>query len=169
MTEEKASPGVRTRAVEIAVAALTLALGLLIGYESVQLGARWGEDGPQAGYFPFYISLIVCVCSILNLIGAVRMRSSAEASVFAEWDALRRVFAVLVPIALFIAGIYIVGIYVSTVIYIAVFMRWIGRYPWYRGFAVGFGVSFTLYMLFEVWFLVLLPKGAYNALEWVGL
>jgi len=79
--------------------------------------------------------------------------------------AIRRV---LVPAAIFVAGVYLVGIYVSALFYIAAFMIWIGKYPWYKGFAVGFGVTFALFLMFEVWFLVLLPKGAYNVLRFVG-
>ena len=160
--------GISSRAVEIAVALLTLAFGALVAYTSYLLGSTWGEYGPGAGYFPFYIGSLICVGSIVTLIQAATARHPAGKRIFVEWDALRRVFAVLVPAAIFVAGVYLVGIYVSALFYIAAFMIWIGKYPWYKGFAVGFGVTFALFLMFEVWFLVLLPKGAYNVLRFVG-
>jgi hypothetical protein len=158
--------GLSTRAVEIAVALLTLALGALVVYASYQLGSTWGEFGPGAGYFPFYIGALIVAGSIVNLVQAAA--TAARKRIFVEWGALRRVFAVLVPAAFFVIGIYLIGIYVSALLYIAAFMIWIGKYPWYKGLAVGFGVSFALFLMFEVWFQVLLPKGIYNVLGFIG-
>lgn len=165
----KSAGGISTLSAEIAVALFTLSLGMIVVYASYNLGARWGDDGPQAGYFPFYIGSLICIGSLVNLVSGARRPRGQGDKLFVEWEALRRVFAVLVPAAVFVAGIQLVGIYLSALVYIAAFMIWIGRYAWYRGVAVGFGVSFCLYMLFEVWFLVLLPKGAYNALGLIGL
>lgn len=150
------------------MAFLTLALGALVTYTSYQLGSTWGPDGPGAGYFPFYIGSLICIASIVNLIQAAAAGHPAGKRIFVEWDALGRVFAVLVPAALFVVGIYLIGIYVSALFYIAAFMIWIGKYPWYKGLAVGFGVTFALFLMFEVWFLVLLPKGIYSVLGFIG-
>ncbi|MBI2294969.1 MAG: tripartite tricarboxylate transporter TctB family protein [Betaproteobacteria bacterium] len=168
--EERGSSnkGLPTRGVEIAVALLTFAFGALVAFASYRLGSRWGADGPEAGYFPFYIGSIICIASIINLIQAATASIPASRRIFVEWGALRRVFAVLVPAALFVIGIYLVGMYVSALLYIAAFMIWIGKYSWHKGLAVGFGVSFTLFLMFEVWFKVLLPKGVYNVLSFVG-
>lgn len=156
------------RTVEIAVALFTLALGALVAVASYRLGARWGADGPQAGYFPFYIGLIICIGSVANLWRALAADASARQRVFADFDALLRVAAVLGPAALYVGGIYAVGIYVSSAIYITIFMAWIGRYAWHKGLAVGFGVATALFLMFEVWFKVPLPKGAYNMLGFLG-
>lgn len=160
--------GLSTRSMEIAVALLTLAFGAVVVYASYQLGSTWGPDGPEAGYFPFYIGSLICLGSIVNLVQAATAGVSAGKRIFVEWSALRRVFAVLVPATFFIVGIHLIGIYVSALLYIAAFMIWIGRYSWHKGFAVGFGVSFALFLMFEVWFQVLLPKGAYNVLSVFG-
>jgi hypothetical protein len=160
--------GLSTRSVEIAVALLTLALGGLVTYASYQLGSSWGADGPQAGYFPFYVGLLICIGSLVNLGEALFKRLPEERALFADWSALGRVLAVTVPAALYVAGIYLVGIYVSSALYIAGFMIWIGGYSWTRSLAVGFGVSFALFAMFELWFQVLLPKGAFNVLSVFG-
>ena len=35
--------------------------------DSYRLGASWGSDGPQSGYFPFYIGLLICLSSVVTL------------------------------------------------------------------------------------------------------
>jgi len=39
------------RAMEIITALLFIALGLVVMSGSIKLGASWGSDGPEAGYF----------------------------------------------------------------------------------------------------------------------
>src|SRR5438309_2188334 len=62
-----ARPAFRQKSAEMAVAAFIFLLGAIVIYDSARLGARWGDDGPQAGYFPFYIGLILCASSAVNL------------------------------------------------------------------------------------------------------
>jgi hypothetical protein len=52
-----------------------------------------------------------------------------------------------------------IGIYVASAIYIAAFMLYMGRYRVITSAAVGIGVSIALFFMFEIWFLVPLPKG----------
>src|SRR5437879_9192206 len=47
-----ARPAFRQKSAEMAVAAFIFLLGAIVIYDSARLGARWGDDGPQAGYFP---------------------------------------------------------------------------------------------------------------------
>lgn len=157
-----------TRAAEIAVALITLAFGVIVAYASFQLGARWGSDGPQAGYFPFYIGLFICAGSLVNLVAGIAGKAAAGKPPFVTWEALRRILSVLLPAAVYVAGIQIIGIYVSSFVYIAVFMLWLGKYRPHKALAVGFGVSIVMFLMFEVWFQVLLPKGEYNVLSYFG-
>ncbi len=163
-----AESGISLRSAELVVALLTLAVGLTVAIASYKLGARWGSDGPQAGYFPFYIGLFICIGSVANFVACLRVRDGAKPQFFVEWQGLKRVAAVLLPAMVYVAGIYLVGIYVSSMFYIAAFMLILGKYRIWKSVAVGFGVSFVLFLMFEIWFQVLLPKGAYNVLGFVG-
>src|SRR5256885_8101574 len=104
--------------VEIAVAVIILLFGAVVTYDSHRLGARWGEDGPQAGYFPFYIGLLVCISAAVNLGMALVNRKDAERE-FVELDKLKLVLAVLVPTALYVAVVSWIGIYVASALFIA--------------------------------------------------
>jgi len=133
----------------------------------VRLGARWAEDGPQAGYFPFYIGLLVCISAALNLVMALVNREDAERD-FVELDKLKLVLAVLIPTAIYVAVISWTGIYVASTLFIAFFMRWLGKYPWWKVAAVSIGTMVAFFLIFESWFKVPLPKGPLENLLGVG-
>lgn len=144
------------KSAEIVVAAFLFLLGALVVFDSVRLGARWGSDGPQAGYFPFYIGLLVCIASAVNLIHGVLLKGGKS---FVEVGSLKLVLSVLVPAAIYVALIGWIGIYVASALFVAGFMRWLGKYAWWKVAAVSIGNSVAFFLIFEVWFLVPLPKG----------
>ena len=156
-------PALRTRAAEIAVAAAFFAIGAIVMYDSVRLGARWADDGPQPGYFPFYLGLLICISSAATALFALRMPAEKNRT-FVEVGQLKLVLAVLIPSAVFAGMVGWLGIYVSGTIFIALFMRWLGKYPWWKVALVSIGNSVVFYLIFEVWFLVPLPKGPLEAL-----
>jgi hypothetical protein len=155
-----------TRSAEVAVAGLFFLLGAIVIVESVRLGARWAADGPQAGYFPFYLGVIICLASVVNLVRGLLLRGPRNRA-FVEVGQFKLVLSVLIPSAVFVAAVGWLGIYVSAIVYIGIFMRWLGKYPWWKLIAVAFGVSITFYLIFELWFKVPLPKGPIEA--WLGL
>jgi hypothetical protein len=156
----------RHKSAELAVAALFFALGALVVYDSVRLGAKWAEDGPQAGYFPFYIGMVICLSSLFNFARALAIRPEKDKT-FVEVGQLTLVLTVLVPTAIYAAAIGWIGIYVASVLFIGFFMRWLGRYPWWKVAAVSVGNSVVFFVIFEVWFKIPLPKGPLEA--WLGL
>lgn len=158
--------GVSVKAMEIAVALILLAIGGMVVYDSVRLGFRWVGDGPEAGYFPFYIGMFICISSVITLGQAVFGKK--KSGVFVEWAPLKQVFSVLIPAGFFVLGIQLIGIYVAAVAYIAVFMIWLGKYNGVKGVLLGFAVSAVMFMMFEVWFKVPLFKGEYNPLGFLG-
>ena len=151
-------PAFGVKTAEIAVALFFFALGAIVVYDSARLGARWAEDGPQTGYFPFYVGLIICAASLVNLVRALAIRPEKDRT-FVGIAQLKLVLAVLVPTALYVALISWVGIYVASVVFIAFFMRWLGKYPWWKTAAVSIGNSVVFFLIFEVWFKIPLPKG----------
>lgn len=160
-------PGISIRAAEVVVALILLGLGGMVVYDSVRLGFRWASDGPEAGYFPFYIGLFICVSSTITL-GQVLFRGKPGSKVFVEWEQLKLVMSVLVPAAVFVLGIQLIGIYVASAAYIAFFMVWLGKYGWIKSVVLGIAVSAATFMMFEIWFKVPLFKGAYNPLSIIG-
>jgi putative tricarboxylic transport membrane protein len=156
-SEGARSGGPGQRSVEIGAALFTAAFALVIIAGSLQAGVGWGAEGPRAGFFPFYVALVILGASIINF-GAIISRP-VDDQLFAEWSQLRQVMAMLVPTTIYVALVPWIGIYASSVLLIAVFMRWLGRYGWGMIAAVAVGVPVVTFVIFEKWFLVPLPKG----------
>ena len=151
-------PAFGIRAAEVVVAAGFFALGAIVIFDSLRLGIGWKEDGPQAGYFPFYIGAIICVSALVNLVAALAA-AKMKASVFVEVGQLKLVLSVLLPTAVYVGLIGWIGIYVASVLFIALFMRWLGKYTWWKVAAVSIGNSVVFFLIFEIWFKIPLPKG----------
>ncbi len=114
------------------MAALFFILGGIVITDSVRLGIGWQEvHGPRPGYFPFYIGLIICIASLVNMVLALRV-PAAQNKAFVERGQLKMVLTVLIPTAIYAALVTWIGIYVSSVLFIGFFMRWLGKYPWWK-------------------------------------
>jgi hypothetical protein len=172
--------GVSTRTAEISVALLLFAFGAIVVYDSNRLGSSWGSDGPQSGYFPFYIGSLICLSSVATLVqvlfAAWRARKAETAGAaaapqeqFVTWGPFKRVLAVLIPSIVYVLFVQFIGLYVASAVYIALFMIWLGHYSWLRSAIVGLGVAIGIFLLFEIWFKVPLWKGTYDPLVYIGL
>lgn len=171
---------VTVRTMEIVVCIVFLVLSAIVIQDSLRIGAGWAEDeGPRAGYFPFYIGLIMAAASLVNLVkmivqgvqerraggveaadgGRRRTAGRAESAPFVSDVALKRVLLVLIPVLVYVVALLYIGIYVASAIYICIFMMYFGRYRFITAAAVGIAVALAMFLMFEVWFLVPLPKG----------
>lgn len=168
-------PLATNRAVDIVVALLLLAACAVVIADSVRLGFNWREgEGPAPGYFPFYIAIILGVASLVNLVSALRGRGSGV--IFVSLRPFGRVLAVLIPSIVYVAligGLSFgpveipgLGIYVASAIFIFLFMMVIGRENPLKALGIGVAVPIALFLMFEKWFLVPLPKGPLEA--WLG-
>ncbi|HKA42711.1 MAG TPA: tripartite tricarboxylate transporter TctB family protein [Burkholderiales bacterium] len=153
----------RTVVVDLVAAAVIFALGALVVYDSYRLGSSWGADGPQSGYFPFYIGVLTCLSSGVVFVQSL-LKLKSDQHVFVESGQLKQVLLILVPSTVYVLGVQFIGIYVSSAIFIGLFMRLLGKYSWLRSAAVGVGVSAISFLLFEIWFSIPLPKGPVESL-----
>ena len=159
--------GISMRATELVVAALLFVAGAVVVYDSYRLGSKWGSDGPQSVYFPFYIGLLICISSGINF-AQVLMARRMDPEIFVAWGSFKLVLTVLIPAAVYVLGVKYIGIYLASAIYIALFMAWLGKYSWLRSIAVGVAVNVSFFLMFEVWFKVPLYKGDLDPLRVLG-
>ena len=148
---------------ELLMAAFMLGVAALVITDSLRVGTDWGDDGPKSGYFPFYIGLLLAISSGWILVNQLR-RWSQDTEVFAEHAQLRLVMAVFVPMVVYVLMIFGIGIYFSSAVLIGYFMFRYGRYSWVITLPVAIGVPLFFYVVFERWFLVMLPKGPIETL-----
>jgi putative tricarboxylic transport membrane protein len=151
----------------IAVALALMGVASIVMVTSFRLGAGWAKDvGPDSGYFPFYIALIMFISSGVTLVQNLVSVSRDRGGSFIAREQLIRVLQVLVPMTVFVVLSIYIGIYISTVLFMSFFMMWHGRYPIYKTLPVAIAVPVVLFIVFEIWFLVPLPKGPFEA--WLG-
>jgi len=148
------------------VAALFFIFGAIVMSDSLRLGSGWGSDGPKPGYFPFYIGLFICIASVINFAMALRLRGEKNKA-FVQVGQLKMVLTVLIPTAIYAFLVTWIGIYVSSVLFIGFFMRWLGRYAWWKVVLVSVITVAVFFVVFEMWFKVPLPKGPVES--WLGL
>lgn len=149
--------------VDAITAIVIFAIGVVMMFDNWRSGAGWAADGPAAGYFPFRVGAILCIAA-----GVVGWRGlfgrARDERVFVTWERLRLVLLVLGPTAVYVLAIQFLGIYVASTIFIAAFMRVMDKRSWLNVVLVSVGVSGALFWLFELQFLVPLPKGPLEAL-----
>lgn len=162
MTEQtQGSTGgfVATRWVEFVVGLLFVALGALVIYDSHRVGAAWAADGPQSGYFPNIIGWMLAAAGAWVAGTTLYAWRRQAGKVFVSYADLKPVLTMLVPTIVYVVLIKLIGIYVASALYIAGFMLFQGKYKWLPTLCVSLGVPVVIFLLFEIWFLVPLPKG----------
>lgn len=157
---------VSTRAVEVVVAILLTAFAGLMAFDNWRTGMGWAPDGPKAGYFPFYLSVIMGGASLYWLVeaGLGRPRKLSPPLSFIHREQLGRVLQVLVPTVLYCVATQFLGVYVASFLLIAGFMRQVGRIAWWKSILTGLVFAVAMFFVFDVAFDVLMPKGPIEAL-----
>lgn len=158
----EAGEAIGARGFELAVALLLMVLAAIVMADSLRIGAGWADDGPQAGYFPFYIGLAMFVSS--GWVGLAHLRGRVRAGTFARRAELRSVAQMLVPTCIYVVLIRLLGIYVASTLLIAWFMVRHGRHRVATTAGLAVGVPLVFFVVFERWFVVPLPKGPLEAL-----
>jgi hypothetical protein len=161
--QQRAQHGLTYAAADALTAFVVFLVGVVMMIDNHRIGAGWAPDGPESGYFPFRIGVILCVASV-----AVMLRSlfgkERKREIFVPWKKFKLVLLVLLPTLLFVLAIEFIGIYVASALFIGAFMRVMDKYSWVKTLAISIGTSLVLFWLFEIQFLVPLPKGPLEAL-----
>ncbi len=157
---------VETRWVELVVALLVVVAGIVVMQDSLRVGISWEAEGPRAGYFPFYIGCALLVAGGWIAVKTVLAWRSLAGKVFVHREELGPVLKMLIPSIFYVIAIGFLGIYVASFLFIAGFMVWQGKYRWWLAVIIAAVICVGLFFMFEVWFLVPLPKGPLES--WLG-
>lgn len=149
-----------TRTLEIVTSLCILAIGSVVMWDSSRIGAGWGVDGPQSGYFPFYIGLLMNIASLVNL--GLALKSDKSES-FVSKVQIKLVMAIFLPCLAYVAIMQWVGLYVASIIFISLFMRLQGKFSVLKSALTALIVVAVLFVMFEIWFKVPLIKGPLEA------
>jgi putative tricarboxylic transport membrane protein len=151
------------RIADFVTASFLMVVGGVDVFDAVRLGIGWGTDGPQSGFFPFWLGVfMIAACAVIVVQAARR----PDAKPFVTRTQLGPVLKVLWPAVALVVLTQWLGLYVSAALYTGFYMRWIGRHSWLAVFAVGILFPLATFFVFEKWFLVPMPKGPLEA--WLG-
>ena len=160
---ESDSPAVtNVRTVELATMALLFVLAVVLGYDNWRTGASWDATGPQAGYFPFYLSTILAGATLFGFV-SVLLKSTEGIETFVTRAQLRRVMQVLVPTLLFCLAMQWLGLYVASFLLIYLFMVFVGKIAWWKSLLTAFIFVAIMFGTFDIAFDVIMPKGPLEA------
>ncbi len=155
----RSAQGVKRSAMEIATSLTLAMIGAAAIWDSSRIGAGWGAEGPQSGYFPFWIGVILVGSSFANLVPVLRAKGEAAEEMFVTWPQLRLVLSVLIPTIIYVAAIPVTGLYIASAALVAYFMMRLGEFTWRSAVPAGIATAVVAFATFEIWFLVGLPKG----------
>ena len=144
---------------ELVFAAAVFAVGAVGLLGSLELDTGWGADGPQAGFFPFRVALILMAGAALVAAQAWRGRAALRVVPVADREGARRVMLFGLPILAMVALAQWLGLYAAMALYLAATIRLGGRRSWGTSLGVAAGVTVATFLVFERWFAVPLLKG----------
>jgi hypothetical protein len=153
---------VSSRWVELGLGFFTLLIGTVVMFGSIEQGIGWGDAGPEPGYFPFYIGLLLAAASLAN--GVLTLCRWKLLSIsFVGRGEFRQVLSVFIPIALLVVAMPFTGIYLASALFIAWFM-WRDKvrakpYGVVMIGSVSIGAVLASYLIFDLWFRVPLDAG----------
>ena len=157
----KSDSHLQMRWMELLVAACFMGVSLLVITDSIRVGKAWGTDGPEPGYFPFYIGcLLFGGAAWVMLQTLLAWKQDGGEEVFAEKHEFNLMLLMLIPTTVFTAAIFVMGIYMSSLIFIAAFMVWQGKYSYLKSVLVAASISSALYVFFEIGFYCPCPKAS---------
>jgi putative tricarboxylic transport membrane protein len=151
------------RAADSITASILMALGGIVIFDAIRLGIGWGTDGPQSGFFPFWLALIMIVACTVILVQALLHQ---RVETFIRLEQLGPILKVIGPATAMVLLTEFVGLYVAAALYLAIYMKWVGRHSWVTVIVLAVSVPVVTFMIFELWFLVPMPKGPLEG--WLG-
>ena len=153
---------VRTAELLMGLATLALSLGLMWNVWSDGLNIGWVDGrGPGAGMWPFWLSLGMAGASVATIIRWVQ-RKTPESRSLEPYIANETVFLVVISalsIFFLLLLMNIIGTYLSLMLFMLFYVRFLGRHSWGMTTAFVIGTPIFVYLLFEVALTKYLPKG----------
>ena len=151
------------RAVDVVVSLLLFAFAALLAFDNWRTGMGWDATGPQAGYFPFYLSVVLAAACVYGVVKEFLARKQPAES-FVTREQFRRVLQVFVPTLAFCLLTQWLGLYVASFLLVAGFMAWVGRIALWKSLLTALVFSLLMFATFEIAFDVIMPKGPLEAL-----
>ena len=150
------------RRAELVMAVTMAALSLYLMWKSAELPIGWiAGEGPGGGAFPFWLSAGMLVCTLVIMLRWLRGSSPLSRSDQPYMN--ERSFKLFLfgagSLAAMIGLIHLIGVYGSVPLYLAFYMRIMGRHRWAVTGAIALTTPVITFFFFEIALNISLPKG----------
>lgn len=149
---------------DLITAGVLFLIGIIVAADSIRLGSGWGMEGPKPGFFPFLMAATMIVGSVLVVRKVITKPGKNSKETFIPREAIKPVLVVLVPACLMVILTEVVGLYVAGMIYLTLYIRWVGDFKWRLALAIGILTPLAFYYIFEKLFLIPMPAGMYGSM-----
>lgn len=153
------------RKLELLCAGAFLVLTAVVIADSVRIGFGWEKWGPQAGFLPFWVAIVMVFCGGVIFIQGLFMK--VQGSFFMSRPAMWAMTWVFLTTSLFVLMILYLGIYIATAVFAALFSAWLGRYPWYVVLAFAIITPIVVFYGMEKGLMIPLPKSPFYDIGWL--
>jgi putative tricarboxylic transport membrane protein len=155
--------GGEMRRADIYVGLGLMAVGLLVLGDAIRLGFGWGMSGPEAGFFPFYMSLGIVICTFFIVLRGIRvLKKEGAGKPLIKQGGLNQILWVLIPAAGMVILTELIGLHMATVLYLAFYMGVVGKENWIKVAVLSILVPLVVYVVFDRVFLIPLPEGLWG-------
>jgi hypothetical protein len=148
---------------EVVTGCVTALAGAVISYGALEFGIGWDDAGPQPGYFPFYIGLLIILGS-LGVMAQAFTQHRHSTQIFLNSEQAGRIVSFAGPMVAFVVLCVLLGLYVAMTVYLFAVMTIQGRFKIPLAALVSIGTAVAFYVVMEIWFQVPLLKGPVEAM-----
>ncbi len=150
------------RRAELASVLVLVAVAAVFAWYAQELPIGWVRgSGPGGGFFPFWLSVIMGAVAVAvgvqELLKGSAPRRAAER--FFTEGGLRQVLFIAVPGFIMLALIDVISTYLAAMLFLSYYTRVMGKHSWPIVILVTLAVPTGVFLLFEKFLLIPLPKG----------
>lgn len=118
---------------------------------------------PGAGFFPFIMSIILVILSIMVLISAIKKREEIIKEAFSpEKESLKKVSFSLLALFGYVLALEYLGYLFTTFLFMIFLLRFIEPQRWINSVIVAFLTIASSYIIFVIFLNIRLPKGIFG-------
>lgn len=145
----------------IALAAAVMAEATKIG-----IGMPGGKEF-QPGFFPFWLGALLSLCGVVLLVQILAAPGRLARIPFfhdrTQWVSVLKVASTAAGMLILT---YLVGFYTASIVYLFVYLRFVGKHRWPAVAIMSLGIPIASHIIFEQVLQILLPRGIFSIIPY---
>jgi len=145
-------------------AALSIAIILEVRYiPATRQPIGWERGlGPEPGWFPYWLAVLMLVCSLVVLIPKVLQavkEGLGDDTSFVSVEGFKAIMRAVLPMVIYVVTLPWLGFYLGSTLYLIYYLRAVGKHSWTLSLSTGIVFSVSIFLIFENALKLTLAKG----------